>query len=610
VNDDPGLDHGGDHQLGDAHAAGDGEGVGAEIGEDHLDLAAIVAVDGAGRVQTGDSGFQSEAGARTDLALETLRDLHHQPGGHGEAVAGRQLDRLVLIDGGAQIHAGGPGRLIGGKLQSIAMREAKNKQRRCGIGGGLWQAVRLDHGPSFYSCRVEVNCMAGGKTVEGSAINRNPPPMEVARRRTFAIIAHPDAGKTTLTEKLLLFGGAIQLAGEVKAKKDRIHSRSDWMKIERERGISVVTSVMTFEYDGNVFNILDTPGHEDFADDTYRTLTAVDAAVMVIDAAKGIEPRTLKLFEVCRMRDIPIITFINKMDRESRDPFEILDEVEEKLALDTAPVTWPVGRSKTFCGAYNLANNTFRGSDTQVEATPVNGPQAVAEHLPENERETFIEELELAREACRPFDRESFLEGHLTPVFFGSALRNFGVRDLINALGDFAPPPRDQEADSRIVHANEDKMTAFVFKIQANMDPNHRDRIAFARICSGKLQRGMKARLSRTGKQLGLTAPQFFFASQRQIADTAFAGDVVGIPNHGTLRIGDTLTEGEPLVFHGVPNFAPEILRRVRLGDAMKAKKLKEACSRWPRKASSSSSCRKTVRRPSSAWSVRCSSTY
>ncbi len=398
----------------------------------------------------------------------------------------------------------------------------------------------------------------------------------VSRRRTFAIIAHPDAGKTTLTEKLLLFGGAIQLAGEVKAKKDRIQTRSDWMKIERERGISVVTSVMTFEYDGNVFNILDTPGHEDFADDTYRTLTAVDAAIMVIDAAKGIEPRTLKLFEVCRMRDIPIITFINKMDRESRDPFEILDEVEEKLALDTAPVTWPVGRAKTFCGSYHLANGTFRGPDVQVEPEKT-GPESVAKHLPENERAAFIDELSLAIEACRPFDRQSFLEGHMTPVFFGSALRNFGVRDLINALGAYAPPPRDQVADTRTVHAAEDAMTAFVFKIQANMDPNHRDRIAFARICSGKLQRGMKARLARTGKQLGLTAPQFFFASQRQLADTAYAGDVVGIPNHGTLRIGDTLTEGEALVFQGVPNFAPEILRRVRLEDAMKAKKLKEA---------------------------------
>ncbi|MDO6965617.1 peptide chain release factor 3 [Rhizobium alvei] len=399
----------------------------------------------------------------------------------------------------------------------------------------------------------------------------------ISRRRTFAIIAHPDAGKTTLTEKLLLFGGAIQLAGEVKAKKDRIQTRSDWMKIERERGISVVTSVMTFEYEGNVFNILDTPGHEDFADDTYRTLTAVDAAVMVIDAAKGIEPRTLKLFEVCRMRNIPIITFINKMDRESRDPFEILDEVEDKLALDTAPVTWPIGRSKTFCGSYHLATNEARGSDTEAETKKVNGPEAVASRLPQNEQEAFIDEVNLAAEACKPFDQEAFLEGHMTPVFWGSALRNFGVRDLINALGDFAPPPRDQVADTRTVHAAEDKMTAFVFKIQANMDPNHRDRIAFARICSGKLERGMKAKLARTGKLIGLTAPQFFFASQRQLADTAYAGDVVGIPNHGTLRIGDTLTEGESLVFQGVPNFAPEILRRVRLEDAMKAKKLKEA---------------------------------
>ena len=399
----------------------------------------------------------------------------------------------------------------------------------------------------------------------------------VSRRRTFAIIAHPDAGKTTLTEKLLLFGGAIQLAGEVKAKKDRIQTRSDWMKIERERGISVVTSVMTFEYNDRVFNILDTPGHEDFADDTYRTLTAVDAAIMVIDAAKGIEPRTLKLFEVCRMRDIPIITFINKMDRESRDPFEILDEVEEKLALDTAPITWPIGRAKTYAGAYHLATNKVRGVDTEVEATAVSGPEEASLRLPENERAAFIDEMELAIEACRPFDHQAFLEGHMTPVFFGSALRNFGVRDLIDALGEYAPPPRAQVADTRTVQSDEEKMTAFVFKIQANMDPNHRDRIAFARICSGKLERGMKARLARTGKQIGLTAPQFFFASQRQLADTAFAGDVVGIPNHGTLRIGDTLTEGENLVFQGVPNFSPEILRRVRLEDAMKAKKLKEA---------------------------------
>ncbi|WP_162654320.1 peptide chain release factor 3 [Lentilitoribacter sp. Alg239-R112] len=401
----------------------------------------------------------------------------------------------------------------------------------------------------------------------------------VSRRRTFAIISHPDAGKTTLTEKLLLFGGAIQLAGEVKAKKDRIQTRSDWMKIERERGISVVTSVMTFEYDDKVYNLLDTPGHEDFADDTYRTLTAVDAAVMVVDAAKGIEPRTLKLFEVCRLRDIPIITFVNKMDREARDIFEILDEIEEKLALDTAPITWPIGQGKTFSGTYHLADNSVRKNDSETETTPVIGPEAdsAAGLLPENEREAFIESCALAQEACNPFDLEAFLAGHLSPVFFGSALRNFGVRDLINALGKFAPPPRSQVADIRTVEAIDPKMSAFVFKIQANMDPNHRDRIAFVRVCSGQLKRGMKARLARTGKLMGLSAPQFFFASQRQLADTAYAGDVVGIPNHGTLRIGDTLTDGEALVFQGVPNFAPEILRRVRLEDAMKAKKLKEA---------------------------------
>ena len=401
----------------------------------------------------------------------------------------------------------------------------------------------------------------------------------VARRRTFAIIAHPDAGKTTLTEKLLLFGGAIQLAGEVKAKKDRMNTRSDWMKIERERGISVVTSVMTFEYGDNVFNLLDTPGHEDFADDTYRTLSAVDSAVMVIDAAKGIEPRTLKLFEVCRLRDIPIVTFVNKMDREARNTFEILDEIESKLALDTAPITWPIGQGKTFSGTYHLAENAVRRSDDEIERQKVNGPDfnRVAGLLPENERATFIEELELAREACRPFDLNAFREGHLTPVYFGSALRNFGVRDLIEGLGAFAPSPRDQDADTRVVHATEDKMTSFVFKIQANMDPNHRDRIAFVRVCSGTLERGMKAKLVRTSKPISLSAPQFFFARSRITADEAYAGDVVGIPNHGTLRIGDTLTEGEDLLFRGVPNFAPEILRRVRLGDAMKAKKLKEA---------------------------------
>ncbi len=402
---------------------------------------------------------------------------------------------------------------------------------------------------------------------------------EVSRRRTFAIIAHPDAGKTTLTEKLLLFGGAIQLAGEVKAKKDRINTRSDWMAIERERGISVVTSVMTFEYEDAIFNLLDTPGHEDFSDDTYRTLSAVDSAVMVIDGAKGIEPRTLKLFEVCRMRDIPIVTFINKMDREARDPFDILDEIEQKLALDTAPVNWPIGMGKSFAGTYNLAENTVRQRDADADAVMVNGPESehAAGLLPENERAQFIESCSLARELCKPFDSKAFMEGHLTPVYFGSALKNYGVRDLINALADFGPQPRDQEADTRMIHATEDKMSAFVFKIQANMDPNHRDRIAFVRVCSGTLERGMKAKLVRTGKPMSLSAPQFFFARTRQIADEAYAGDVVGIPNHGTLRIGDTLTEGEDFLFRGVPNFAPEILRRVRLDDAMKAKKLKEA---------------------------------
>ncbi|MDF2970389.1 MAG: peptide chain release factor 3 [Microvirga sp.] len=404
-------------------------------------------------------------------------------------------------------------------------------------------------------------------------------PAPVGRRRTFAIISHPDAGKTTLTEKLLLFGGAIQLAGEVKAKKNRVSTRSDWMGIEKERGISVVTSVMTFEYGDCVFNLLDTPGHEDFSEDTYRTLTAVDSAIMVIDAAKGIEARTRKLFEVCRMRDIPIVTFINKMDREARSPFDLLDEIEKTLALDTAPVTWPISQGRSFAGTFDLRRNVVRRIDTDEEPTPVFGPDdpKLMSLLPPEEADAWQEEVMLAQEACKPFDLESFREGHLTPVFFGSALRNFGVRDLIDALAAYAPPPRGQEADKRLVEAGEPKMSGFVFKIQANMDPNHRDRIAFMRICSGKLQRGMKAKLVRTGKPMSLNSPQFFFAQDRAIADEAWAGDVVGIPNHGTLRIGDTLTEGEDLVFRGVPSFAPEILRRIKLQDAMKAKKLREA---------------------------------
>jgi peptide chain release factor 3 len=404
-------------------------------------------------------------------------------------------------------------------------------------------------------------------------------PAPVGRRRTFAIISHPDAGKTTLTEKLLLFGGAIQLAGEVKAKKNRVSTRSDWMGIEKERGISVVTSVMTFEYGGCVFNLLDTPGHEDFSEDTYRTLTAVDSAIMVIDAAKGIEARTRKLFEVCRMRDIPIVTFINKMDREARSPFDLLDEIEKTLALDTAPVTWPISQGRSFAGTFDLRRNMVRRIDTDEEPTEVSGPDDpnLISLLPPEEADAWQEEVMLAQEACKPFDLQAFREGHLTPVFFGSALRNFGVRDLIDALAAYAPPPRGHEADKRLVEAGEGRMTGFVFKIQANMDPNHRDRIAFMRICSGKLQRGMKAKLVRTGKPMSLNSPQFFFAQDRAIADEAWAGDVVGIPNHGTLRIGDTLTEGEDIVFRGVPSFAPEILRRIKLQDAMKAKKLREA---------------------------------
>jgi len=401
----------------------------------------------------------------------------------------------------------------------------------------------------------------------------------VSRRRTFAIISHPDAGKTTLTEKLLLFGGAIQLAGEVRAKANRRQTRSDWMGIERERGISVVTSVMTFEYGGCVYNLLDTPGHEDFSEDTYRTLTAVDSAIMVIDAAKGIEARTRKLFEVCRLRDIPIVTFINKLDRETRDPFDILDEIEKTLALDVAPITWPLGRGRSFVGTYDLERKVVRRLDRDSEPTAVSGPDDpfVAGLLNEADFKEAREQIELASDGCKRFESQSFLEGHLTPVFFGSALRNFGVRDLIDALKDFAPPPHGLETASRMVDAREDKMTGFVFKIQANMDPNHRDRIAFMRVCSGKLKRGMKAKLVRTGKNIALNAPQFFFAQDRQLAEEAYAGDVVGIPNHGALRIGDTLTEGENLVFRGVPSFAPEILRRVKIGDAMKAKKLREA---------------------------------
>jgi peptide chain release factor 3 len=404
---------------------------------------------------------------------------------------------------------------------------------------------------------------------------------EIKRRRTFAIISHPDAGKTTLTEKLLLFGGAIQLAGQVKAKKDGRNTRSDWMAIEKARGISVATSVMTFEYGGAVFNLLDTPGHEDFSDDTYRTLTAVDSAIMVIDAARGIETRTRKLFEICRMRDIPIVTFINKLDREAREPLDLLDEIEKTLALDTAPMVWPIGQGREFRGTYDLYQPRVRRLEENPDGQPITGPDdpLFAELLEEGAHKRWREEIDLVANACGRFDLEAFQHGSLTPVYFGSALKNFGVRDVLDALKTYAPPPRSQRAANREIQATEPAMTGIVFKIQANMDPNHRDRIAFMRVCSGKLTRGMKVKHVRSGKTMALNAPQFFFAQDRSIAEEAFAGDVVGIPNRGTLRIGDALTEGEDITFLGIPSFAPEILRRIRLEDAIKAKKLKDAMS-------------------------------
>jgi peptide chain release factor 3 len=402
---------------------------------------------------------------------------------------------------------------------------------------------------------------------------------EIARRRTFAIISHPDAGKTTLTEKLLLFGGAIQLAGQVKAKRDGRATRSDWMAIEKARGISVATSVMTFEYGGAVFNLLDTPGHEDFSDDTYRTLTAVDSAIMVIDAARGIETRTRKLFEICRMRDIPIVTFINKLDREAREPLDLLDEIEKTLALDTAPMVWPIGQGRDFRGTYDLYQPRVRRLDENPDGQPISGPDdpLFAELMEPDAYARFREEIGLVAEACGRFDLEQFRHGTLTPVYFGSALKNFGVRDVLDALKNFAPPPLSQRATTREIKATEPAMTGIIFKIQANMDPNHRDRIAFMRVCSGKLARGMKVKHVRSGKTMALSAPQFFFAQDRSIAEEAYAGDVVGIPNRGVLRIGDALTEGEDVVFLGIPSFAPEILRRIRLEDAIKAKKLKDA---------------------------------
>ncbi len=406
----------------------------------------------------------------------------------------------------------------------------------------------------------------------------------ISKRRSFAIISHPDAGKTTLTEKLLLFGGAIQMAGNVKAKGEMRRARSDWMKVEQERGISVASSVMTFYYNEIRYNLLDTPGHEDFSEDTYRTLTAVDSAVMVIDAAKGIEKQTLKLFEVCRLRDMPIITFINKMDREAQDPFDLLDEIEQKLALDVCPASWPIGMGKNFLGCYDLFKDELvlmersKGAvigDT-ITCTGLDDPK-IDELLPKFEADKLREEVEMVRGLCPEFDREAYLEGTMTLVYFGSALNNFGVRELLEGVGSMAPSPRAQPTNVRDIQPNEDKTTAFVFKIQANMDPKHRDRIAFTRICSGKFTKGMKLKHSRSGKQLTIHNPQLFMAQDREVAEEAWAGDIIGIPNHGNLRIGDTLTEGEDLQVTGIPSFAPEMLKKARPEDPMKAKHLGKA---------------------------------
>lgn len=404
-----------------------------------------------------------------------------------------------------------------------------------------------------------------------------------APRRTFAIISHPDAGKTTLTEKLLLFGEAIHLAGQVKARGDRRRTQSDWMEIERDRGISISSSVMTFDHDGITFNLLDTPGHEDFSEDTYRTLTAVDAAIMVIDAAKGIEAQTLKLFEVCRLRDIPIITFVNKVDREGRDPFELLDEIESALALDVCPFVWPIGMGGEFNGCFNLHTHRFLAPDKPggayrqtVQCSGLDDPQ-LDERVADNVLAAFRESAELALSAYPEFDLESYRGGHLTPVIFGSALRDFSVGEVLQTLAEIAPSPRPQPGEPRTVEPDENKVTGFVFKVQANMDPNHRDRVAFFRVSSGTFKRGMKLFQVRTGKSIAVHNPIFFFAQERELAEEALPGDIIGIPNHGTLRVGDTLTEGENIRFTGIPNFAPEILRRVRLDDPMRAKQLRRA---------------------------------
>jgi peptide chain release factor 3 len=415
-------------------------------------------------------------------------------------------------------------------------------------------------------------------------LNRPELPPEIARRRTFAIISHPDAGKTTLTEKFLLFGGAIQMAGQVRAKGEARRTRSDFMQMEKDRGISVSASAMSFDFKQFRFNLVDTPGHSDFSEDTYRTLTAVDAAVMVIDGAKGVESQTQKLFEVCRMRDLPILTFCNKMDRESRDTFDIIDEIQQNLAIDVSPASWPIGVGHEFMGCYDILNDRLELMDradrnrvaATVEIKGLDDP-ALAEYVPAHLLEKLVEEVEMAKELLPTLDPQSVLEGHMTPIWFGSAINSFGVKELMDGIGDFGPEPQVQTAMPRSIAPEEKKVAGFVFKVQANMDPKHRDRVAFVRMASGHFKRGMKLTHVRTKKPMAVSNPVLFLASDRELAEEAWAGDIIGIPNHGQLRIGDTLTEGEAIRVSGIPSFAPELLQNCRAGDPMKAKHLEKA---------------------------------
>ena len=414
--------------------------------------------------------------------------------------------------------------------------------------------------------------------------NRPELPPEIARRRTFAIISHPDAGKTTLTEKFLLYGGAIQMAGQVRAKGEARRTRSDFMKMEQDRGISVSASAMSFDYGKFRFNLVDTPGHSDFSEDTYRTLTAVDAAIMVIDGAKGVESQTQKLFEVCRLRDLPILTFCNKMDRESRDTFEIIDEIQENLAIDVTPASWPIGVGREFLGCYDLLRDRLELMDRAdrnkvAESIKIEGldDPLLEKHIPADLLEKLREEVEMARELLPPLDKQSFLEGHLTPIWFGSAINSFGVKELMDGIAGYGPEPQVQTAEPREVAPEEKKVTGFVFKVQANMDPKHRDRVAFVRLVSGHFERGMKLTHVRSKKPMAVSNPVLFLAADRELAEEAWAGDIIGIPNHGQLRIGDALTEGETLRFTGIPSFAPELLQTCRAGDPMKAKHMEKA---------------------------------